>query len=142
VTLKVGDENIPGTLLWSRDGSVGIRFGQTLNPQALLRIGQKMVVHKRRTAPRVITDLKGSLRTGGIRRSVTICDLSMAGARIRTAQPITFGEITILEVPGLPSLTACLRWSNGAELGVSFQPPLSIQMVADLLSKEQSSQMC
>jgi hypothetical protein len=142
VSLRVGDENIPGTPLWSRDGLVGIKFGQTLNPQALLRIGQKMVVHKRRTAPRVMTDLKGSLRTGGIRRTITVCDLSMAGARIRTAQPITFGPTTILEVPGLPSLTACVRWSHDAEHGVSFQPPLSIQMVADLLSKEQSSQTC
>lgn len=135
VSLRVGDENVPGTLVWSRDGVVGVKFGQTLNPQALLRIGQNMVVHRRRTAPRVITDLKGTLRTRGIGRSVTICDLSMAGARVRTAQPITFGETTILEVPGLPSLTACVRWLNGAEFGVSFQPTLSIKMVADLLSK-------
>jgi hypothetical protein len=135
VSLRVGDENIPGTPVWSRDGLVGVKFRQTLNPQALLRIGQNMVVHRRRTAPRVLTDLKGVLRTGGIRRSVTICDLSMAGARVRIDQPVTFGNSTILEVPGLPSLTACVRWSDGAGFGVSFQTPLSIQMVADLLSK-------
>jgi hypothetical protein len=94
-----------------------------------------MVVHGRRAVPRVITNLKGSLRTGGVRRPVTICDLSMAGARVRTVQPITFGHTTVLNVPGLPSLTACVRWSVGAEFGVSFQPSLSTQMVADLLSK-------
>jgi hypothetical protein len=128
-------------VVWTGDGLIGVKFKQTLNPQALLRIGQNMVVPRRRTAPRVLTRLKGSLRTGGVKRSMTICDLSMAGARIQTAQPIIFGETTILEVPGLPSLTACIRWSDGAEFGVSFQPPLSIQMVANLLSQEQSSPM-
>jgi hypothetical protein len=138
VSLRVGDENIPGVLVWSRDGLAGVKFGQTLNPQALLRIGQKMLVHRRRTAPRVTTHLKGSMRTGGMRRAITVCDLSMVGARARTDQPVTFGNCTIIDVPGLPSLTACVRWSNGAEFGVSFQPPLSIQIVADLLAKEQS----
>lgn len=143
VSLRVGDENpIPGAVMWKRDGMVGVKFAQTLNPQALLRIEQKTFVHRRRTAPRIITDLKGFLRTGGKRESVTIGDLSMVGARVRTKRPVNFGETTIIDVPGLPSLTACIRWVDGIEFGVSFHPPLAIQVVAELLKNDQAQKSC
>lgn len=134
VSLRVGDENpIPGTVIWNRDGLAGVKFRQTLNPQALLRIGQKMRARGKRTSPRVTTNLKGFLRTGGKKHPITICDLSIAGARVRAGGPVDFGDRTILDVSGLPSLTACVRWSDVAEFGVSFHPPLPIQIVAELM---------
>ena len=136
ISLRVGDENpIPGTVVWSRDGLVGIRFGQPLNPQALLRIGQKMAAHRRRNAPRVTTNLRGCLRTGGLRYSTTVCDLSMVGARLRIDDPVSFGDNTLIEVPGLPCLRVHVRWSDGAEHGVSFQTPLPMQILSNLLSR-------
>lgn len=137
VSLRVGDETpIGGTLVWSRGGLVGVKFAQALNPQTLLRIGQKMVVHKRRTAPRLVIELKGFVRTGGTRQPITICDLSVAGARVQTDRPFKFGETTIIDLPGFPSLNACVRWSDAAEFGVSFHPPLPMQIVAELLSED------
>jgi len=139
VALRVGDEDpIPGKVVWARDGLAGVEFDQRLNPEALLRIGQKMVAHKRRSAPRVATGLRACLRTAGMRHSVTICDLSMVGARLRAVQPITFGPITIVEVAGLPALKAFVRWSDGSEFGVSFEAALPIQIIADLISGEQA----
>jgi hypothetical protein len=116
----------------------GIQFDQRLNPQALLRIGQKLVAHKRRHAPRVSTALTACLRTGGRRHAVTICDLSMAGARLRATQPVTFGETIIIEVAGMSSLRAYIRWSDGLEHGVSFDTPLPMQIIADLVCGERS----
>lgn len=134
-SLRVGDEDpITGTVAWCRDGLAGVEFDEPLDPQALLRIGQKMAGHKRRHAPRVATDLTACLRTGGRRYSVTLCDVSMVGARLRGAQPIAFGETTMIEVAGLPSLKVYLRWSEGAEHGVSFDTPLPMQIIADILS--------
>lgn len=141
IALRVGDEDpLAGTMVWSRDGLAGIEFEQRLNPQALLRIGQKLVAHKRRNAPRAKTSLNACLRTGGRRYAVTLCDLSMLGARVRTVQPVTFGETTIFEVPGLPALRAYARWSAGAEYGLSFETPVPMQIIADLLSGEQTRQ--
>ena len=136
ISLRVGDENaIPGTVVWVRDDLVGIKFGQPLNPQALLRIGQKMAAHRRRNAPRVATDLQACLKTAGLRYSATVCDLSMVGARIRTNDPLSFGEITLIEVPGLPCLRVYVRWSDGTDHGVSFHTPLPMQVLADLVSR-------
>lgn len=135
ISLRVGDENsIPGTAIWIRDGLMGIRFRQNLNPQALLRIGQKMAAQRRRNAPRMATDLKGCLRTAGQKYSAIVCDLSTTGARLRLKNPIAFGESGRLEVLGLPSIKAYVRWSCGPEYGVSFDTPLPMQILADALS--------
>lgn len=135
--LRVGDERaIEGIVVWNRDGLAGIEFTQTLNPQALLRIGQKILSDKRRTSPRVATDLGATLRTGGRRHSVTVCDLSMVGARIRASEPILFGENTLIELAGIPSLKAFVRWSEDTEHGVSFQIALPIQILADLIAED------
>lgn len=137
--LRVGDERaVDGVVVWNRDGLAGIEFTQTLNPQALLRIGQKMLSQRRRNSPRVATDLKASLRTGGRRHSVTVCDLSMIGARVRAKGSITFGDNTLLEVTGLPTLKAFIRWSEDMEHGISFETPLPIQILADLIADDRS----
>jgi hypothetical protein len=139
VSLRVGDENpIPAVLMWSRNGLAGLMFRQTLNPRALLRIGQKMLVHRRRTSPRIVMALNGSLRTGGRKQPIIICDLSMAGARVRAEGQVRFGDTAFLDIPGLPSLIACVRWSDGAEFGVSFHPPLPMQILSELLAKDRS----
>lgn len=130
-SLRVGDEiPIPGTVTWSRDGLVGIRFGQPLNPQALLRIGQKMAAHRRRRTLKVAKDRRGCLRTGGLRYSASVYDITTVGARLRIADPVSFGETTLLDVPGLPSLSVFVRWSDGAEHGVSFQTSLPLEILA------------
>ena len=135
ISLRVGDENpIPGTAIWNRDGLIGIRFRQILNPQALLRIAQKMAAQRRRNAPRMTTNLVACLRTGGLKYAAIVCDLSMAGARLRINDPVSFGETSLLEVSGLPSLIAHVRWSDGAEHGVSFPTPIPMQVLADVLS--------
>ncbi len=135
VSLRVGDERpIPGTLMWCRDGLAGLRFEQTLNPQGLLRIGQKMLADRRRNAPRMITNFKATLKSGGKKHPVIIFDLSAGGVRVQTQKPVVLSETTTLEIAGLPSLTACVRWSNGADIGLSLHPPLPIYVVSQLLS--------
>lgn len=139
VSLRVGDEDaVAGSVVWSRDGLVGIEFSTALNPQALLRLAQKMVGRRRRAAPRVNTDLRACIRTGGRRYSATLCDLSMLGARVRTSKPITFAGPIIFEVPGLPNMTAFLRWEDGLECGLSFEAPLPIQLITELLSENRA----
>ena len=134
ISLRVGDEKpIPGLVVWSRDGLIGIRFGQPLNPQALLRIGQKMAAHKSGSVPWVGTDLRGCLRTGGLEYSVSVSDITMVGARLRIAGPVSFGKTMLVDLPGLPSLDVWVCWSNGAEHGVFFKSPLPGQLLADLL---------
>jgi hypothetical protein len=134
VRLRLGDEDpVEGSVAWASDGLAGIQFEFALNPETLLRIAQKMVGQKRRTAPRIAIEVQACLRTAGRSHRATLCDVSMLGARIRTDLPVTFGETMIIEVPGIPSLRAYARWTRGLECGLSFEKPLSMQIIAEVL---------
>jgi len=135
VTLRVGDEvAISGTVVWARDGLAGIEFEETLGREALLRVAQKMAAHRRRGAPRMNTDIQATIRTGGRAYSGTLCDLSMQGAKLRATQSVRFGESTVIDVAGLPSLRAFVRWTDGSEFGVSFETALPMQIIAELVA--------
>lgn len=134
VALRVGDEDpVPGIVAWVQDRLAGIVFEEVLAPQALLRVAQQLAVVRRRSGPRINTDLDASLRTGGRVYRVTLCDLSMQGARIRALRHVDFGGPTTLEVLGLPILKCYLRWEDEMEFGVSFEAALPMQIIANLL---------
>ena len=138
-SLRVGDEDpIAGMVVWVRDRSAGVEFHQGLAPDVLLRVTQKLTGQKRRCAPRAPTDLRVLLRTGGRVHRATLCDVSMHGARVRTTEQVNFGSSTIIEVPGLPSMKAYVRWSDGGEHGLLFEAALPIQIMTELISNEGS----
>lgn len=142
VTLQVGDDDsIPGYVAWMRDGTAGIEFDQSLSFEALMRVRQNLPVGRRRGAPRANTGLSVGLRTGGSRYGATLCDISLQGARLRTQRAVRFGESTMIEVPGLPSLKAYLRWTDGLDYGVCFETPLPIQIITALVQDGQSLQI-
>jgi hypothetical protein len=141
LSLRISDETpVDGTVVWTRDGAAGIQFARPLSPDLLVRVAEKMVTHRRRTAARGTTALEGLVSTGGQTHAVTISDLSVAGARLRTSPSVTFGETATVEVPGLPRLVAQIRWSDGGEHGVTFQTPVPKQLIGDLISAGHSSQ--
>ncbi len=134
VALRVGDEDaISGVVVWVREGLAGIKFEKLLDQAALLRVAQKMAAYRRRSAPRLSTDLTACVRTGGRAYRAKLSDLSLQGARLSTGQPLCFGESTIIDLPGLPSLKSYVRWKDGSEFGVSFDVPLPMQIIADLV---------
>jgi hypothetical protein len=55
----------------------------------------------------------------------------MLGARLRFADHVSFGETTLLDVSGLPSLSVNVRWSDGAEHGVSFHKLRPNEILSD-----------
>jgi hypothetical protein len=132
--LRVGDEDaILGTVVWEREGLAGMKFKCLLDQSALLRVVQKMVASRRRSIPRLSTDLHACVRTGGRAYRARLSDLSLRGARLSTRHPVCFGESTTLDLPGLPRLKSYVRWTDGSEFGVSFDVPLPMQVIANLV---------
>ena len=130
----MGDEDaIPGVVVWVREGLAGMEFERLLDQSALLRVAQKMVTCRRRSAPRLNADLRACVRTGGRVYQARMSDLSLLGARFSTRHPVCFGESTTIDLPGLPSLKSYVRWTTGLEFGVSFDVPLPMQIIADLV---------
>lgn len=136
VLLKVGDEGaLRGRLIWAREDIVGIKFEHSLDPSTLLRVTQKLASSSRRSSPRVNAPARAILRTGGRTLSAELCDISVSGAKIRTQKAIKPGPSVLLTLPGLPTIRAHVRWAQDDELGLFFDCPLPIQIIASWLSE-------
>ena len=131
VSLKVGDERpLEGRIMWIRDQLGGIKFDTALEPKTLLRVTQKLASSKRRSSPRVNTDARAVLRTGGHTFTAELCDISTSGAKVRTRRAIDPGPWVLLDLPGMPTIRAHVRWTDERELGLSFDAPIPIQIIA------------
>lgn len=140
VALKVGDESaFRGRLVWVRDQLGGIRFDEKLDPTTLLRVTQKLLSMKRRSSPRVNATARAILRTGGKTISAELCDISASGAKVRTNRQIAPGPSVQLTLPGMPPIRAHVRWTEEEELGLSFETPIPIGLIAGWLNERCAS---
>lgn len=134
VGFRVGDEDtIGGRIIWAENSLAGVEFDQEICPAILLRVAQKVEMTRRRGAPRLAVELAAVVRTGGRVHRVTMCDLSMQGARLKAKEPIHFGEALYLHVGGLPCLKGFVRWESDQEFGVVFENPLPMQVIASVM---------
>jgi len=136
VSLKVGDEaSFSGRLVWVREDMGGIQFEKALDPSTLLRVAQKIASAKRRSSPRVNAPARALLRTGGRTYAAELCDISASGAKIKTRRPITPAPSVMLTLPELPTIRAHVRWAAEDELGLYFESPIPIQIIAGWLNE-------
>jgi hypothetical protein len=60
------------------------------------------------------------LAHGAKRFDCVVVDLSLGGARIHLAQPVTKGELVTLVLGRLPALKAEIVWQEGHSIGLRF----------------------
>lgn len=136
VRLQVGDEEaLSGRIVWIRKHVAGIRFHAPLEPECMLRITQKLTPVKRRLSPRVNASARALLRTGGRTYLAELCDISAVGARVRTKKAVNLGPTVMLNLPDLPTIKTYARWAAGQDLGLVFDSPLPISIIAGWLNE-------
>lgn len=132
VEVTIGDEDpIPGRIAWVKAPLAGIEFEPAIEPETMLRLTQKKCPRRRRSSPRVTAVARGLLRTNGRTLAVELRDIGAFGAKIRTGTTSKrLGPFAMLILPDLPAIKAFVRWTDGDEIGLAFEAPLPIQIVA------------
>jgi hypothetical protein len=135
VSVRVGDEaGICGRIAWASHKLAGVEFDQELPAAALLRVAQKLAPTKRRSSPRIETAAKVTVRTGGKCCLGTLSNISATGARVQLARPTQVSSTAMITLPDVPPLRAFVRWQDGRELGLAFEMPLPIEVIAGWLN--------
>ena len=57
---------------------------------------------------------------------ITVRNLSAAGFMAECAEPVRIGSHVALEIPGIGSVDAQVRWQIGAKMGGMFLDPISL----------------
>ena len=63
-----------------------------------------------------------------------VTDVSIAGARLQTSQPLTPESAVLLTLPGQPPRGARIIWSDDCTAGCAFDVPLADAALDDLVA--------
>jgi len=131
VKLHVADESpIAGHIAWINGDNAGMSLRDELDAATLLRVQQKLKPNKRRALPRMKIEASALLKTGGRLIRANVRDVSSFGARVSAQCELQAGDQTLVEFADLPAVSAFVRWVDDAELGLSFETPIPMQIIA------------
>jgi hypothetical protein len=132
VELKRG-EQIPGSVNWVRDSSVGITFDERIDVVELLASSMD---GPRPRMPRVEVSCFVSVRVGADVYGVQAHDISQGGMKIATDRELDLGSDVVVTLPGMEPHAGLLRWREGKFYGITFNRLLALSEVVNWLQSQ------
>lgn len=123
--------SVSGKVTWRRDGLAGIQFDEPINAARVLadKYDYAPTTYQPR-APRVGLEARARVRVGSRYHSVTVSNISQAGARIRPAEAFEIGDKLVLMTHGLPAIAGSIRWRDADHAGIAFDVPIAFEVLA------------
>lgn len=120
--------------VWEKDGAAGFRFAGEVDVARLIE--GKGRFPKR--GVRLHVELAATLTTLGATHDAVVRNLSQQGARIDTRSRLALDQRLQLELKGLPSIRAVVRWRKEDEYGLAFVDTFQFAELARLAALLQS----
>ncbi|MFL9840035.1 PilZ domain-containing protein [Sphingomonas sp. ST-64] len=125
---------LSGVVRWSEDRLVGIAFDAPIDVETYLRVHCVRSPDHLPRAPRISIVSRCRVRIGSIWHLVPLIDLSQGGAKIETDLPVEIGEAVEIDIEGLGTEHAHVRWVHGERVGMTFARQLRIAEVAQWIA--------
>ena len=129
IELKTGF-TVPCTVAWVREAVVGIEFAEQVD---VLKILTNTQHGPRPRMPRIEVDCFATVRDGATVHRMRVHDVSQGGVKLDTAATLTKGGALIVSLPGLAPQPSAVRWTEGRQLGVTFNRLLPLADLVALL---------
>ena len=134
VSLEIGSQKIPSTVVWKRDGTCGIKFDQNVDLGELLA-GRKARHGFRARPPRLEVGCKASLRIGPTYYTVDVHDISLGGMKVEPIDEYCLGQKVVVVVESLRPVKGEVRWFSDRIAGIVFDKPLPFEELAEWVGK-------
>lgn len=134
VKVDVQSQVVPATVVWTREGTVGLKFDQSLDLGELLA-GRKPRHGFRPRPPRLEVRCKASLKVGKSYYTCEVQDISLGGMKIAPVGEYCLSKDVIVVVESLRPLRGNVRWFSEGNAGVVFDQPLSFEELAEWIGK-------
>ncbi|MEO5810272.1 MAG: PilZ domain-containing protein [Sphingomicrobium sp.] len=132
--LELSSQKIPASIVWTREGTVGIKFDHNLDLGELLA-GRKPRHGFRPRPPRLEVDCKASLKIGKTYYTVDVHDISLAGLKVEPIEEYCLGKQVVVVVESLRPIRGEVRWFSERRAGVVFDKPLKFEELAEWIGK-------
>jgi hypothetical protein len=134
VEIELSSQKIPGTVVWTREATAGIRFDQNLDLGELLA-GRKPRHGFRARPPRLEVDCKASVRVGKVYYTCDVHDISLGGMKVEPIQEYCIGKEVVVVVESLKPIRGEVRWYSDRKAGIVFHKPLDFAELAEWVGK-------
>jgi hypothetical protein len=129
---------IYGSLKWCREGRIGVQFDAPINvDDVLVTLGSRTIPGLINRAPRLQIRCAAELTIGERIRSAEVEDISQRGLRVRAPFMQPNQEVGI-QIDGLESRRAIVRWAQAGTAGLNFFRPLSFEQLAQWAVQQQA----
>ena len=109
VTVELSSQKIPGSIVWLRDGAIGVKFDQTVDLGELLA-GRKPRHGFRPRPPRLEVRCKASLRVDKTYYTVDVHDISLGGMMVEPIEESCLGKKVVVVFESLRPVRGEVRW--------------------------------
>lgn len=134
VSVELSSQKIPGSIVWIRDGTIGVKFEQNVDLGELLA-GRKPRHGFRPRPPRLEVSCKASLRVDKIYYTVDVHDVSLGGMKVEPIDEYCLGKKVVVVVESLRPVRGEVRWYSDRKAGIVFDQPLSFEELAEWIGK-------
>ncbi|MGI8704537.1 MAG: PilZ domain-containing protein [Sphingomicrobium sp.] len=134
VSVELSSQKIPSSVIWIRDGLVGIKFDQTVDLGELLA-GRKPRHGFRPRPPRLDVSCMASIRVGKTYYTVDVHDISLGGMKVEPIEEYCVGKEVIVVVESLKPIKGEVRWYSERRAGIVFKKPLEFDELAEWVGK-------
>jgi hypothetical protein len=134
VSVELSSQKIPGLVVWTREGTVGVKFDQNIDLGELLA-GRKPRHGFRARPPRLDVRCKASLRVEKIYYTVDVHDISLGGMKVEPIEEYCLGKKVVVVVESLRPIRGEIRWYSDRKAGIVFDSPLSFEELAEWVGK-------
>ena len=134
VSVELSSQQIPSTVIWTRDGMAGIKFDQNVDLGELLA-GRKPRHGFRPRPPRLEVGCKASIRVGKVYYTVDVHDISLGGMKVEPIEERCLDKDVIVVVESLKPIRGHVRWYSDRKAGIVFDKPLEFDELAEWMGK-------
>jgi hypothetical protein len=134
VSVELSSQKIPGSIVWIREGTIGVKFDQNIDLGELLA-GRKPRHGFRARPPRLDVSCKASLRVDKIYYTVDVHDMSLGGMKVEPIEEYCLGKKVVVVVESLRPVRGEIRWYSDRKAGIVFDEPLTFEELAEWVGK-------
>ena len=134
VWVELSSQKIPASVVWIREGTIGVKFDQNLDIGELLA-GRKARHGFRQRPPRLNVDCQASVRLGKTYYTVAVHDISLGGIKVAPIQEYCVGKKVVVMVDSFRPIKGEVRWFSDRVAGIVFDQPLGFEELAEWVGK-------
>ena len=134
VSIELSSQQIPASVVWIREGTVGLKFDQNVDLGELLA-GRKPRHGFRPRPPRLEVNCKASIRVGKVYYTVDVQDISLGGMKVEPIDQYCVGKSVTVVVESLRPIKGEVRWYSDRRAGIVFERELEFQELSEWVGK-------